>query len=129
MRSIRGKIASYLNRSLISLKFSRSLKENHEFRRLYRKGETAVSPLMAVYIRRRKGEFNRLGITVSAKLGHAVVRNRVRRRLREAYRLNEECFRPGYDIVVVARSRAINAPFTELCADFLKLMGKLGALR
>lgn len=129
MRSIRRKIASYLNRSLISLKFSRSLKENHEFRRLYRKGETAVSPLMAVYIRRRRGEFNRLGITVSAKLGHAVVRNRVRRRLREVYRLNEESFPAGYDIVVVARSRAINAQFTELEADFLKLMGKLGALR
>lgn len=111
------------------MKFSRSLKENHEFRRLYKKGETAVSPFMVVYVRRRKGDFNRLGITVSAKLGHAVVRNRIRRRLREIYRINEESFLPGYDIVVVARSRAVTAPFALLASDFMRLMGKLGLLR
>ena len=118
-----------VNRGLIFLKFSRSLKENHEFRRLYKKGETAVSPFMVVYVRKRKGDYNRLGITVSAKLGHAVVRNRIRRRIREIYRINEGSFSPGFDIVVVARSRAVTAPFALLSADFLNLMGKLGVMR
>ena len=70
-----------------------------------------------------------MGFTVSKKLGHAVVRNRVRRRLREVYRLHEEAFCPGWDIVVVARSRAVDAPFEKLTGSFLNLAKKAGVLR
>ena len=84
-----------------------SLKLNHEFRRLYAKGKSAVNPCMAVYCRKNRLGYNRLGFTTGTKLGKAVVRNRTRRRLREAYRLHEERFLPGYDIVVVARVRAV----------------------
>ena len=83
---------------------------------------------MVLYCRRNSLGVNRLGYTVSTKLGHAVVRNRTRRRLREVYRLNEDKFQPGWDIVVVARVRAVNAPFGKLTASFLGLAAKAGIL-
>jgi len=71
---------------------------------------------------------NRLGITVSAKIGNAVVRNKIRRRLKEIYRTNEQRFRAGYDIVAVARARASSSEYAELEASFLRLSAKLGLL-
>ena len=109
------------------MKFSTSLKLNHIFRRLYHTNGFADSCLV-LYARKNRQEINRVGITVSKKLGHAVVRNRTRRRLREVYRLNEDRFQPGWDIVVVARVRAVNAPFQKLTASFLTLAAKAGIL-
>lgn len=106
-----------------------SIKHNHEFRRLYSKGKSAVSPCLAVYCRKNRRTENRLGLTVGTKLGKAVVRNRVRRRLREAYRVNEERFASGWDIVVVARVRAAHVPYRELERSLLQLSGRLGLLR
>ena len=108
--------------------FSTSLKLNHVFRRLYH-GASFADPYLVLYARRNKSDTNRVGITVSKKLGHAVVRNRIRRRLREVYRLNEEQFRSGWDIVVVARARAIKAPFHKLTDSYLSLAEKAGLLR
>ena len=65
---------------------------------------------------------------MSNKIGHAVVRNRIRRRLREIYRLHEPELARGYDIVVVARMRAHDADYHRLEADFLKAAGRLGLL-
>ncbi len=110
------------------MKYSASLKLNHIFRRLYRSQGQADGHLV-LYARRNRTPGNRVGITVGKKLGHAVVRNRVRRRLREIYRLNEEKFLPGYDIVVVARSKAVEASFEALTKSYLKLAGRAGILR
>ena len=109
------------------MRFSTSLKLNHVFRRLYHTAGFADSYLVLYARRNRLGE-NRVGITVSKKLGHAVVRNRTRRRLREIYRLNEARFQPGWDIVVVARTRAVEAPFEKLTASYLALAAKAGIL-
>ena len=76
------------------MKFSSSLKLNHIFRRLYATSGHANGYLV-LYARPNRTDTNRVGITVSKKLGHAVVRNRVRRRLREVYRLHEDRFAPG----------------------------------
>ena len=103
-----------------------SLKENHVFRRLYNKGQSAVSPYLAIYIRRTGRPGNRLGFTVSTKLGHAVVRNRVRRRLREIYRLHEDRLVNGMDMVIVARVRAAHSSYQELDESFIRLCRKLG---
>ena len=111
------------------MKFSKSLKLNHVFRRLYRKGKSAANKYLVLYCRRNGSQEKRIGLTVSAKLGHAVVRNRTRRRLREVYRLNEGLFAPGWDIVLVARSRAIEAPFDKLTASCLSLAKKAGILQ
>ena len=110
------------------MKFSSSLKLNHIFRRLYSTSGQANS-MMVLYARKNRTGTNRVGITVSKKLGHAVVRNRVRRRLREAYRLNEQRFQPGWDIVVVARSRCISASFQDIVKAYLTLASKAGILR
>ena len=109
------------------MKFSSSLILNHIFRRLYRSHSQADSYLV-LYARKNRQGCNRIGITVSKKLGHAVVRNRTRRRLREVYRLNEEKFQPGWDLVVVARSRAVEAPFEKLTQSYLRLAKKAGIL-
>jgi len=110
------------------MKFSASLKLNHVFRRLYRTSGFANSYLV-LYARRNRTGINRVGITVSKKLGKAHIRNRVRRRFREVYRLNEDKFLPGWDIVIVARSKAVDADFAALTAGYLQLAGKAGILR
>ena len=102
------------------MKFSSSLKLNHIFRRLYHTSGQADS-LLVLYARRNRTEGNRVGITVSKKLGKAVVSNRVRRRIREIYRLNEEKFLSGWDIVIVARSRAVEVSFQKLNESLLSL--------
>ena len=96
------------------MQFSSSLKLNHIFRRLYRKGSSAANGYLVLYCRKNGSQANRIGLTVSAKLAHAVQRNRLRRQLREIYRLHETSFSRGYDLVVVARSRAIGADYAAL---------------
>ena len=110
------------------MKFSSALKLNHIFRRLYATSGHANGYLV-LYARPNRTGGNRIGLTVSKKLGCAVVRNRVRRRLREVYRLNEDLFLPGWDIVVVARSRCISAEFGKLTQAYLSLAEKAGILR
>jgi ribonuclease P protein component len=110
------------------MKRSVTLKENYEFRRLYNKGASAVSGSMVIYCRKNRMDHNRLGITVSVKLGHAVVRNRARRRLREVFRLNGGALRQGYDFVIVARGRTLTASWKELNDTFLRLCRKLDVL-
>ena len=110
------------------MKFSSSLKLNHIFQRLYRSAGSA-NGFLVLYARKNRSESNRVGITVSKKLGKAHVRNRVRRRLREIYRLNEEKFLPGWDIVVVARSRCIDCDFQKLQSAYLSLAEKAGVLK
>ena len=110
------------------MKYSCSLKLNHIFRRLYSSPGQANSYLV-LYAKPNRTGINRIGITVSKKLGKAHIRNRVRRRLREVYRLNEEKFSPGWDIVVVARSRTISCSFQKLTESYLSLAEKAGILK
>lgn len=111
------------------MRFSHSLKENHLFRRLYRRGSSAANAYLVIYCRKNGSEENRVGMTVSAKMGCAVRRNKIRRRLREIYRLNEEKFLPGYDIVVVVRTRGMEADYKQLQKAYLSLAGRMGLLR
>ena len=104
------------------------MKDNHLFRRLYAKGKSAVSPNLAVYARKNRLGYTRLGLTVGTKVGGAVVRNRVRRRIKEAYRIHEAAYLQGYDIVVVARVRAAFARYRDLERSLLALSDKLGLL-
>ncbi len=110
------------------MKFSASLKLNHVFRRLYRTSGFA-GPYLILYARKNRTDTNRVGITVGKKLGKAHIRNRIRRRLREAYRLNEDRFQPGWDIVVVGRGKALDGDFADICKCYLSLAKKAGILR
>ena len=109
------------------MKFSSALKLNHIFRRLY-STQGFANGMLVLYARPNRMGVNRVGITTGKKLGHAVVRNRARRRLREVYRLNESLFKPGYDIVVVARARCVSADFQKLTKAYLSLAAKAGIL-
>ena len=105
-----------------------TVKENYEFRRIYRKGKSVVSPYMVLYCQKNRQGRTRLGVTVSTKLGKAVVRNRVRRRFRELWRLNKVDMLPGWDIILVARVRAIEAPYQKLDKAYRKLLQEAGLL-
>ena len=109
------------------MRFSSSLKLNHIFQRLYRTKGVADG-FLVLYARKNRSQANRVGITVSKKLGKAHIRNRIRRRIREVYRLHESLVTPGWDIVAVARSRAVDAPFSKLADAYLTLAGKAGIL-
>ena len=109
------------------MKFSSALKLNHIFRRLY-STQGYANGMLVLYARPNHLGVNRVGITTGKKLGHAVVRNRARRRLREVYRLNEALFKPGFDIVVVARHKCVTADFQKLTMAYLSLAEKAGIL-
>lgn len=102
---------------------------NYEFRRVYSRGKSAATKRLVVYFRRNGMNKNRLGITVSTKLGKAVVRNRAKRRFREIFRLNSPALLPGHDFIIVARTACTTAEYSDLNRDFLYLAKKLGALR
>ncbi len=111
------------------MRFTISIKRNKDFRRLYHAGHSAVGPFVAVYCRKNRLDKNRLGITVGTKVGKAVCRNRVRRRLRESYRLMENELINGYDIVIVARVRCADAEYSELDASLRALLARLGVMK
>jgi len=110
------------------VKYSVSLKLNRDFRRLYSRGKFAACSTMVLYWRPNRLDQNRLGLTVSTKLGHAVTRNKIRRRLREIYRLHELELKRGMDLVIVARARAPQVDYWKLDRDFQKMARKLGLL-
>jgi len=111
------------------MQHTKSLTKNYEFKKLYNKGKSAASKCVVVYCIKNNMSENRIGITVSTKLGGAVQRNRIRRRLKEIYRINEPSFRLGYNIVLVARHRCRDAGWSELEASVLTLFNKLGLLK
>ena len=104
------------------------LKQNRIFKYLYYRGGSEVSKTLVFYFKKNKKSTNRLGITVSKKVGNAVTRNRVKRLIRENYRLRENSIRLGYDIVIVARTRAAEADFWKIGRDFDYLLGTSGLL-
>ncbi len=108
-----------------------SLKRNHEFRQLYRRGGASGNRYLVLYCRKNKLGLNRLGLTVSVKLGGAVQRNRVKRLMREAYRLHEDEFACGVDLVIVARNRTVGASYHEIEKSLLRALkdNRLAAAR
>ena len=80
---------------------------------------------LVVYGKKNRYGQSRLGITVSGKIGKAVVRNKIRRRLREIYRLHEAEILPGYDVILVARGRVLSVQYRQLEKEFLTLCDRL----
>ena len=109
--------------------FRVTLKKNYEFRRLYNKGKTAVTPYLVIYCLKNNRGTRRVGYTVSTKLGKAVVRNRVRRRLREIYRLNSDRLVSGIDMIIVARGKCVGADYHKMEKAFLRACHELGLIK
>ncbi len=109
------------------LKFT-SIKENREFMFLYRKGESYCADCLVIYVRKNKNRGLRLGITATKKIGKAVIRNKVKRRIRESFSANADKLPPCYDIIIVARSKAACSSYAELNSAMRYLFHKAGLL-
>lgn len=98
------------------------IKENRDFRRLYAKGKSLVSPYVVVYyMKNRKGNL-RLGITAGKKIGSAVARNRAKRLIRAAFRNCSAEISPGFDFIIVARTRILSVKSTAVEVSLKKLL-------
>ena len=104
--------------------FSDSLKKYGDFQRVYHKGKSYANKYLIMYILEKDTQQNRIGISVSKKVGNSVVRHRITRLIRESYRLNESKFVRGLDMVVIARSGAKEKNFFDIESALLHL-GKL----
>ena len=104
--------------------FSESLKKNRDFQTVYKYGKSAANRYLIMYIYPNQTERNRLGISVSKKVGNSVVRHRLARLIRESYRLNEAEFENSLDIVVVARPQAKDRTYHEIESALMHLAGK-----
>lgn len=98
--------------------------KNKDFQIVYRKGKSYANKYLVMYVLENHTEENRLGISVSKKVGNSVVRHRITRLIRESYRLQESKFLNGYDIVVIARTSAKERTYHEIESALLHL-GKL----
>ena len=95
-------------------KFSESLKKNSDFQKVYRQGKSYANRYLVMYVLENHTEGNRLGISVSKKVGNSVIRHHLTRLIRESYRLHEDMFNNGLDIVVIARGTARDASFHQI---------------
>ena len=111
------------------MEYSESLKKNREFQLVYRQGTSYANRYLVMYVKENHLERNRIGISVSKKVGNSVVRHRLTRLIRESYRLNEQKFRSGLDIVVVARVNAKGRSCQEIEKALLHLGGLQKILR
>ena len=101
--------------------FSESLKKNIDFQNVYRNGKSYANRFLVVYILENHTEKNRLGISVSKKVGNSVIRHHLTRLIRESYRLHEDMFDSGLDIVVIARATARNISYYEVESALMHL--------
>ena len=106
------------------MEFSESLKKNYQFQSVYKTGKSYANRLFVMYVKENGTNSNRIGISVSKKVGNSIVRHRVTRLVRESYRLHESIFNSGLDIVIVARPGAASVGFNEIESALLHL-GKL----
>ncbi len=111
------------------MKSTQTICENRLFRRLYKSGKSEVTPLFVLYLRKNGQKVNRLGITTSTKVGNAVQRSRCRRVLREAYRLLEPEMVPGYDIILVARTRTAFVSMNAVKDMMKNVLVRQGAMK
>ena len=105
------------------MKFSESLKKNNDFQNVYRNGKSYANRFLVMYVLKNDTEKNRIGISVSKKVGNSVIRHHITRLVRESYRLHEDMFNSGLDIVVIARTTVRKASYHEVESALLHLGG------
>lgn len=111
------------------MKFSESLKKNEQFREVYKKGKSLANKYLVVYVLENNQNRNYLGISVSKKVGNSVVRHHLTRLIRESYRLHEDMFNSGLNIVVITRNSAASISYYEMESALLHLFKLHGIIR
>lgn len=104
-----------------------SLKKNSDFQNVYANGKSMANKYLVMYVLSNDLSINRLGISVSKKVGNSVIRHHLTRLIRESYRLNKEMFNSGLDIVVIARESAKDRKYKEIESALLHL-GKINGI-
>lgn len=100
------------------------LKKDPEFKRVYRYGRTVVSRNIVLYYCPNKMEYNRIGFSISKKVGKSVVRNKIKRIYREAFVKIEKQLCKGYDFILIARKPAVDVSYREACEELYNLCRK-----
>ena len=103
------------------MKFSESLKKSKDFQKVYNKGNSYANRLLVMYVLENHTDKNRLGISVSKKVGNSVIRHHLTRLIREGYRLQEDMFNSGLDMVIIARPGAASIGYEEAESALLHL--------
>ena len=111
------------------MKFSESLKKNRDFQNVYNNGKSYANKYLVMYVLENNLNKNRIGISVSKKVGNSVIRHRITRLIRESYRLQEEMFNSSLDIVVIARGAAREVGYKEIESALLHLGNLHGILK
>ena len=106
------------------MKNSQSLKKNADFQNVYKSGKSFANKYLVMYVKENDLGINRIGISVSKKVGNSVVRHRVKRLILESYRLHEDMFNSSLDMVIIARSTAKDKSYKEISSAVIHL-GKL----
>ena len=105
---------------------STGLKKNEDFRKVYKEGRSKGNSVFVLYVLENGTENNRLGVVISKKVGNSVIRHRIKRLVKENYRLSEKKYKSGYDLVFVARSEAAEADFYKVGEAMAHLRAKQG---
>ncbi len=110
------------------MKKTDSLSKTKKYQQVYKFGRSKSCRILVMVVRKNETERNRLGISVSKKVGNSVIRHRITRLIRESYRLHEEMLSSGLDIVVIARNPAKDASYYEV-EEALLYLAKLHKIR
>ena len=102
---------------------SESVNKKIDFSKVYKCGKSYANRYLVMYILKNELTYNRLGMSVSKRVGNSVIRHRITRLIRESFRLNDEALKKGYDIVVVARAGAKGRNYSEISSAFMHLSG------
>ena len=110
------------------MKYSESLRKNEDFKKVYKEGRSKAARFLVLYVKKNDLGINRLGISVSKKVGNSVVRHRLKRLIKEAYRLNEEYFHQYHqstDLVFIARTNAKDCTYFVIESAIRELASRL----
>lgn len=106
-----------------------SLKRYADFQRVYKNGKSYANKYLVMYVYENRTDINRVGISVSKKVGNSIVRHRLMRIIRESVRLNSESLKEGYDIAIIARAALKDKKCADAAGAFMHLCRLQGILR
>jgi len=105
------------------------LKNNLEFRKIYDSGKSFANRYLVIFFKKNNQPYTRVGFTTTKKLGNSVIRNKVKRRMKEAFRLNNHKIKDGYDLIFLSRVSAKDVSYKDIESAILHLAKLSGILK